>query len=46
MNNEGCGPLSFLMFLLGAGVGVVLTYLPYSFRVAKLRRKLEKFSPP
>jgi len=45
MVNEGCGLLGLLVFLLGAGVGVVLTYLPYSFQVAKLRRKLEKLQP-
>jgi len=45
MDNEGCGLLGLLMFLLGAGAGVVLTYLPYSFRVAKLRHKLKKLQP-
>ncbi len=45
MDKEGCALLGSLMFLLGAGVGVVLTYLPYSFRIAKLRRKLEKLQP-
>jgi len=44
LNSEACGLLGLRMFLLGAGVGVVLTYLPYSFQVAELRRKLEKAS--
>ncbi len=38
----GCGGLALLSLLLGVGVGVVLTYVRFSFHVAELRRKIEK----
>jgi hypothetical protein len=40
-----CSALGLLMFLLGGGVGAVLTYVPFCFHAAKLRRKLEKLQP-
>jgi len=45
MVNEACGLFGLLMFLLGAGVGAVLIYVPYGFKIANLRRKLEKLQP-
>ena len=36
-----CRSLGLLMFLVGGGVGVVPSYVPFSFRAVKLRREAE-----
>ncbi len=43
--NIGFDLLALLTFVLGMGVGTVLHYIPLSYRVAKLRRKLERREP-
>jgi cell division protein FtsB len=37
-----CGLLGLLVFVAGLGAGAVLTYIPFSFQVAKLQRKLKR----
>jgi hypothetical protein len=41
MVDTGCGLFAMLIFLLGVGAGAVLIYVPSSFQIARLRRKLE-----
>ncbi len=42
MANVECNALVLLMFVLGAGAGAVLTYVPLALQVTRLRRKLSK----
>ncbi len=42
IENVGCGALTLLMFILGAGAGAVLTYVPFALQVTGLRRRLAK----
>jgi len=37
-----CGGLALFTFLLGIGVGIVLTCIPYGLQISKLRRRIER----
>jgi len=42
MGNVGCDALALLTLVLGIAVGAVLTYIPFAFRIATLRRRIER----
>jgi hypothetical protein len=42
VTNLDCGLLGLLTWFIGVAVGIALTYVPFSFRLANLRRKTER----